>query len=304
MITMTSILAWAVVTLSSSFMRSEPAYDSELDTQLMMGALVEVIDSSGYWYRVKAEDYTGWVTEMGFRAISDQEKDTYLRAPKWICVTEYTRVREAPSGRAAPMCDFTMGDLARQTGVSVNGWTEVLLPDGRKGWVLSHEVMDFRTWAESRSGVAVPDKVNRDFCAREISSLACSLAGTPYMWGGNTIKYFDCSGLMKFCFFMNGIILPRNASQQARCGVALKPGEWEAGDLLFFGNQKTGRVSHVALYLGDGKIVHSSLLVRINTLKEYDREPIAAARIIGEVDKGTGAISILKSPYYFPQDGE
>ena len=301
---MTTILAWAVVTLSSSFMRSAPAYDAELDNQLMMGALVEVLDSSSYWYQVKAEDYTGWVTEMGIRTLSDAEKDAYLRASKWICVAEYTRVREAPAGAAAPVCDFTMGDLARQTGVTKKGWTELLLPDGRKGWVLSHEVMDFRTWAESRSGVATPDKVNRDFCVREISSLACSMVGTPYMWGGNTIKYFDCSGLMKFCFFMNGIILPRNASQQARCGISLKPGEWQAGDLLFFGNKKTGRVTHVALYLGDNKIVHSSLQVRINTLDEYEREPIAAARIIGEVDKGTGIVSILKSPYYFPQDGE
>lgn len=304
MITMTSILAWAVVTLSSSFMRSTPAYDAELDNQLMMGALVETLETSGYWYKVQAHDYTGWVTEMGIKKLTDEEKDAYLRAPKWICVTDYTRVREAPAGSAAPICDFTMGDLVRQTGVTKKGWTEVLLPDGQKGWVLSHEIMDFRTWAESRSGVAAPDKVNRDFCVREISSLACSMRGTPYMWGGNTIKYFDCSGLMKFCFFMNGIILPRNASQQAKCGIPVKPGEQQPGDLLFFGNEKTGRVTHVALYLGDNRIVHSSLLVRINTLDEYDRKPIAAARIIGEVDKGTGVVSILKSPYYFPQDGE
>lgn len=301
---MTSILAWAVVALSSSFMRSAPAYDAELDNQLMMGALVETLETQSYWIKVKAHDYTGWVTEMAVYEITDEEKDAYLEAAKWICVAEYARIRETPSENSAPMCDFTMGDIVRKTGVASKGWVEVLLPDGRKGWVLAHEVMDFRLWAESRSGVAVPDKVNRDFCAREVASLACSMVGTPYMWGANTIKYFDCSGLMKFCFFMNGIILPRNASQQAKCGISLKPEEWEAGDLLFFGNEQTGRVTHVALYLGDGRIVHSSFQVRINSLEEYGRKPIAAARIIGEVDKGTGVVSVLKSPYYFKQDGE
>ena len=132
--------------------------------------------------------------------------------------------------------------------------------------------MDFRAWAESRSGLNTTDEVGRAFCAREITSLACSFVGTPYMWGGNSIKHFDCSGLVKFCYFMNGIILPRNGSQQIKTGQSVKDGEWQPGDLLFFGSKKPLKVTHVALYIGDGKIVHSSQKVRINTLTEYGRE--------------------------------
>ena len=94
---MTSILAWAVVALSSSFMRSAPAYDAELDNQLMMGALVETLETQSYWIKVKAHDYTGWVTEMAVYEITDEEKDAYLEAAKWICVAEYARIRETPS---------------------------------------------------------------------------------------------------------------------------------------------------------------------------------------------------------------
>ena len=184
-----------------------------------------------------------------------------------------------------PLCDFTMGDIVRKTGGWKNGWVEVLLPDGRKGWVLSHQVMDFRAWAESRSGLNTSDEVGRAFCAREITSLACSFVGTPYMWGGNSIKHFDCSGLVKFCYFMNGIILPRNGSQQIKTKKPLK-------------------VTHVAMYIGDGKIVHSSQKVRINTLTEYGREVVGATRVLGNVDCGKGIQSIVKSPYYFPQDGD
>lgn len=291
---LTTLLGWAVVTLSSSFMRQAPDYESALENQMLMGALVETTgETERYWVKVQAEDYTGWVTNMGIHELSDTEKDEYLRAPKWICVAEYTRVREEASERSAPICDLTMGDLVRQTGESRHGWLKVLLPDGNYGWMLKHELMDFRRWAESREG-----------SAREICSLACSFRGTPYMWGGNSIKHFDCSGLVKFCYYMNGILLPRNASQQIKCGKPLKEGEWQPGDLLFFGSKKPLKVTHVALYLGEGKIVHSSLLVRINTLEEYGREPVGACRIIGEADKGSGIKSILKSPYYFPQDGD
>ncbi len=291
-----ALLTWAVVNLSSAFMRSEPDYEAPLDNQLLMGALVQTAETSRYWVKVTAEDYTGWVTEFGLTTLSDEEKDRYLVAPKWICVAEYSRVRTAPSERSEALADIAMGDLVRQTEEKAkDGWTKVLLPDGRSGWMLSHELMDFRTWAESRSETAR---------AREITSLACSFAGTPYMWGGNTVKYFDCSGLVKFCFFMNGILLPRNASQQCKCGTPVTDGRYEPGDLLFFGSKKPLKVSHVAIYVGDGRIVHSSQAVRVMDLKDYSREVVAATRILGDIDNGKGAVSLLRSPWYFEQDGE
>ena len=301
--------------MSSSFMRAAPDYEAALENQMQMGALVQTFETSRYWVKVQAEDYTGWVTELSLSLISDEQKEAYLAASKWICISEYSRVREAPSERSAPMCDITMGDILRQTGESDGAWTGVLLPDGRRGWVLSHELMDFRLWAESRSGSAcsadpsvrggleAPGRMESEFCAREICRLACSLAGTPYMWGGNTVKYFDCSGLVKFCFFMNGILLPRNASQQQKCGTPVSDGDYKPGDLLFFGSAKPFKVTHVGIYIGDGRFVHSSQLVRINSLAGYDRKVVAASRIIGNIDNGKGAQTLLRSPWYFGQNG-
>lgn len=304
---LSTILSWAVVTLSSSFMRSAPDYEAPLDNQMLMGALVETLDTDRYWVKVKAEDYTGWVTDLGLKVLSDSEKDAYLKARKWICVTDYTRVLEKPSERAGALSDLTMGDLLRQTGVEEGGWTQVLLPDGRCGWVLSYELMDFRLWAESRSGAAIgagSDETERSFCAREICDLACSFAGVPYMWGGNSVKHFDCSGLVKFCYFMNGILLPRNGSQQAKCGTPVTDGKYKPGDLLFFGSRKPLKITHVAIYIGEGRIVHSSHAVRIMSLDEYARDVVAATRILTDIDNGKGARTVLTSPYYFEQDGE
>lgn len=289
---LTCLLSWAVVTLSSGFMRQSPDYESPLENQMLMGALVETLETERYWVKVKAEDYTGWITDLGLHILTDDEKDAYLRAPKWICTADYSHVRKEPSAKSAPLCDFTMGNLVRQTGESKDGWTEVLLPDGRTGWVPAEDVADFASWAAGRKA-----------CPCRIAKLACSFAGTPYMWGGNSAKHFDCSGLVKLCYFMNGIILPRNASQQIQCGTPVADGQWKKGDLLFFGNANPLRVTHVAIYLGNGKIVHSSHMVRIMTLEEYGRKPVGAVRILGNVDKGLGAVSILKDPYYFEQDG-
>ena len=118
------------------------------------------------------------------------------------------------------------------------------------------------------------------------------------------------SGKSTLAKLMNGILLPRNASQQARVGVPVELDALEPGDLLFFGTPAEGaapqRISHVGIYMGDGVYIHSSQVVRISALDPEDedyggREPLCARRILGHVDDGHGVVSIAKSPYYFSQ---
>ena len=166
-------------------------------------------------------------------------------------------------------------------------------------------VYNTRNYAEETAAPAEEPPKKKGRWAKLVAlMLACSLAGVPYMWGGNTVKHFDCSGLVKFCYFMNGILLPRNASQQVKCGTPVAGGEYKPGDLLFFGSRKPLRITHVAIYIGDGRIVHSSHSVRIMSLGDYARDVVAATRILTDIDKGKGAGTVLGSPYYFEQNGE
>ena len=79
-----------------------------------------------------------------------------------------------------------------------------------------------------------------------------------------TPKGFDCSGLVRMVYMRYGKLLPRNASQMALLGREVPVSEALPGDLLFFG--VNGKVTHVGMYIGDGRFIHSSHLVRINAL--------------------------------------
>jgi len=102
--------------------------------------------------------------------------------------------------------------------------------------------------------------------SREASLLrtADSYTGVKYVWGGNSpSEGFDCSGFTKYVFARHGITLPRTSREQARTGTpvaadfrALRP-----GDLMFFAEPGQS-ISHVAIYAGNGRIVHSSTTTR------------------------------------------
>ena len=94
--------------------------------------------------------------------------------------------------------------------------------------------------------------------ASRLLSVADKYLGVPYVWGGTTPNGFDCSGFTQYVFGKQGVRLPRTSREQAQVGQALSP-EWRAvapGDLVMFA--EGGAISHVAIYAGRNRIIHSS----------------------------------------------
>jgi cell wall-associated NlpC family hydrolase len=83
--------------------------------------------------------------------------------------------------------------------------------------------------------------------------------GTPYVWGGSTPRGFDCSGFVQYVFREHGVELPRTSRQMAHAGmhVPVRIASLAPGDLMLFSG-KTSTISHVAIYAGNGRILHSS----------------------------------------------
>lgn len=95
--------------------------------------------------------------------------------------------------------------------------------------------------------------------------------GTPYVWGGESPKGFDCSGLLQYTWAQNGVQIPRTSQQQWQSGTAVSKGALRPGDAVFFvGSDGTSTApGHVGMYIGDGKFVeapHTGSTVHISTL--------------------------------------
>jgi cell wall-associated NlpC family hydrolase len=107
----------------------------------------------------------------------------------------------------------------------------------------------FAVWSESAQSV-------RD----TVVAVARAQIGTRYVLGGTTPKGFDCSGLVRYVMGALRVELPRTAAQQARIGdeVSTDPSRLRPGDLLTFGRRGARGVSHIGIYVGDGRYVHAS----------------------------------------------
>ena len=268
---------WAVVELSSIYMRIAPDYESALETQELMGTVVEIIAEKGYWREiVSPQPYQAWCTEKGIVEMSEQEIEAYKAAPKCIFTELYGHVYESPSDKAATICDLVGGDVMRiagndgKKGRCLKGkWTQIMLPSGKTGWVRSSQVKLHEGFFSIAKGEGNSESIS-DSLMESIIADAFKLKGVPYLWGGMTPKGVDCSGLVRWSFIMNGVLLPRNASQMVHCGDEVSLDSLQRGDLVFFGtpatSEKPRRVTHVGIYIGNGRIIHSSHMVRLNSL--------------------------------------
>lgn len=306
---------YGVVDFSANFMREEPSYTSGLSNQNLMGTVVEILDSNSYWLKIKSpEPYIGWVNEMGIAKMSREELSDYMAEPKYICTASYSMIYSGPSANSEIISDLVMGDILRiwrknpgfeSKPLKRNGFLGVITPSGRKGYVNKKDLLPMERWAE-----------DADAGAENIIRIAKKFIGVPYLWGGTSMKGVDCSGLTRLVWLMNGVLIPRDAGPQAEAGTGVeiydKDGNMDIsalhpGDLLFFGKPSEGdapaRISHVGIYICDGRFIHSSQVVRISSLRKgdedyYYRAPVLARRYIG--NEGNGSLVRIKySPFYF-----
>lgn len=292
---------WAQVRISVACLRTKPGHASEMASQAVMGTPLRVFEKEGEWWHVQSPDgYISYVASSSVQEKTPEEMAAW-RGGKRFIVTSPDQVRGWRSDTATGMRDVVTDlvngcivEQAHENTLVTNGRLCVKLPDGRAAYVDAKALTSVEEWAA------------QDFSAEKILDLAYSMEGTPYLWGGMSTKSLDCSGLAKVCYFFNGIILMRDASQQALTGRRIAAEDWRkcrAGDLLFFGNARTGRVTHVAIYDNNGKYVHSSGRVKRNSIDPGDPSYLAtpflhAVRIAGN-EETPGITRVRNHPWYF-----
>ncbi len=258
-------LTWGLSRLSVASAREGPEHKEELGTQVLMGWPVRVLThtTNRWWYLVQTSDgYPAWLERGTFILSTREQVSAWTNSPLLIVTTLDDRILEKPDPQAQVVSDVVLADLVKQTGER-DAWYEVELPDGRAGFLPKSAAEDYAAWSCRRS----PSAENIERTGRRF-------LGRPYLWGGNSPYGLDCSGFTKLVFFLNGIDLKRNASQQARQGleVPLDPelSQLSKGDLLFFGARarsgRPERINHVGIYLGKKLFLHASERVQVNSL--------------------------------------
>jgi cell wall-associated NlpC family hydrolase len=107
--------------------------------------------------------------------------------------------------------------------------------------------------------VRIPRSPSASAAAARVLNTADQYVGVRYVWGGSTPKGFDCSGFTKYVFARNGVTIPRTSREQVRAGdgVPLDFDSMRPGDILLFAEPGEA-ISHVAIYVGSGRIIHAS----------------------------------------------
>lgn len=180
--------------------------------------------------------------------------------------------------RSGPGTTYTViSKLSQGTKVLVTGktgyWYRVTLSDGRTGYASSQYI---KLYAPTRQ-----QKINL------LISTATSLIGTPYVWGGESLAEggFDCSGFTQYVYSQVGYNLYRTSTEQATQGMYVAKATIQPGDLLFYSFDGTGKISHVAIYLGNGKMIHSpktgdTVKITDMTTSYWQTRYVTARRII------------------------
>lgn len=249
-----SLPSRGVVNVSVANIRSNPKHSGELATQALLGMGLKILKEEGDWSYVQTPDgYLGWLDRGGFTLMDDQTFHNWIVSKKVIFLENYGIVRDAPGVQAGPVGDLVAGNILLDDGIE-GEYQKVVYPDGRKGYVDKGLVKGQAEWLADHRSPTVP----------EIATTALQFIGRPYLWGGTSGKGMDCSGFTKTVYFLNGIVLPRDASQQVHAGVEVPTDSTlsglEPGDFLFFGertSEQEEKVRHVGIYLGSGQFIHS-----------------------------------------------
>lgn len=256
--------------------------------KLQSGAQLELLERYQDWFHVGIPGGAdGWV-KGEFLAIEPGIVDRLLAAESvpdpnpalvGLIAEDAVNLRKGPDSKYAKIGGINAGMQVDLIG-KYKDWFQIQLSDGTKAWIFS----DFLNTTErvtrrvplTKDFPALPVSVRTPRASSgsssrvdlssipasgDVASYAVQFTGSRYVYGGSSPRGFDCSGLTSYVYGKFGVSLPHSAAAQysTAYGAAISSMDnLKAGDLVFFARTGGERgISHVALYLGGGRIVHA-----------------------------------------------
>ena len=272
-------LGMSVISSGNLNIRQEASTDSEVIGILTNHNACELLEDAGEWYKVTSGKVTGYVNKQYLvtgdeaEAIAEQEIKTVATVN-----TETLNVRAEKSTEAAVLSQVGNSEAFTVNSVA-DGWVEISVDDS-VGYIsqdyvtLAQALPTAKTIEQVKYGDGVSD------VRASVVSYALQFVGNRYVWGGTSLeKGVDCSGFTMRILGKYGISLPHSSRAQPSYGTKISASEAKPGDLFFYGSGRS--ISHVAIYIGNGQIVHASnKRDGIKVSNAYYRNPICVARYL------------------------
>lgn len=272
-------LGMSVISSGNLNIRQEASTDSEVIGILTNHNACELLEDAGEWYKVTSGKVTGYVNKQYLvtgdeaEAIAEQEIKTVATVN-----TETLNVRAEKSTEAEVLSQVGNSEAFTVNSVA-DGWVEISVDDS-VGYIsqdyvtLAQALPTAKTIEQVKYGDGVSD------VRASVVSYALQFVGNRYVWGGTSLeKGVDCSGFTMRILGKYGISLPHSSKAQPSYGTKISASEAKPGDLFFYGSGRS--ISHVAIYIGNGQIVHASnKRDGIKVSNAYYRNPICVARYL------------------------
>ncbi|MEG1847008.1 MAG: NlpC/P60 family protein [Lachnospiraceae bacterium] len=260
--------------------RAVAAEDGKLVGKMTKDAACEIIGFDGDWAHIKSGKVDGYVSKE-FLYIGEEAKKRGSEVVQMMAIvtTDTLKVRDEPNTECKVITLVPNGEELEVVQEGKDGWVEIMLDD-ETAYIsgdyvkIEPKLQTAVTMTELLYGEGVSN-VRVDLC-----QYAKQFVGNRYVWGGTSLEHgTDCSGFTLSVFRKYGVSLPRTASQQSRVGTKVNPTAAQPGDLFFYA--KGGRVNHVAIYIGNGQVVHASNpRSGIKISNAFYRTPYVVKRII------------------------
>lgn len=272
-------LGMSVISSGNLNIRQEASTDSEVVGILTNHNACELLEDAGDWYKVTSGKVTGYVNKQ-YLVTGDEAESIAEQEIKTVATvnTETLNVRAEKSTEAAVLSQVGNSEAFTVNSVA-DGWVEISVDDS-VGYIsqdyvtLAQALPTAKTIEQVKYGDGVSD------VRTSVVSYALQFVGNRYVWGGTSLENgVDCSGFTMRILGKYGISLPHSSKAQPSYGTKISASEAKPGDLFFYGSGRS--ISHVAIYIGNGQIVHASnKRDGIKVSNAYYRNPICVARYL------------------------
>lgn len=272
-------LGMSVISSGNLNIRQEASTDSEVVGILTNHNACELLEDAGDWYKVTSGKVTGYVSKQYLvtgaeaESIAEQEIKTVATVN-----TETLNVRAEKSTEAEVLSQVGNSEAFTVNSVA-DGWVEISVDDS-VGYIsqdyvtLAQALPTAKTIEQVKYGDGVSD------VRASVVSYALQFVGNRYVWGGTSLENgIDCSGFTMRILGKYGVSLPHSSKAQPSCGTKISSSDAKPGDLFFYGSGSS--ISHVAIYIGNGQIVHASnKRDGIKVSNAFYRSPICVVRYL------------------------